>query len=287
MVRAATNKSQYRWFSITTQLSNTVFAPQYFNDIIDFAKGQVELGNNLHVQWIVHTKKKITISGLSKFIYGHIEGARNVPKLYEYVWKDDDTTVGCKFEYGSAPINRNSATDWAVVRQAAISQQWTAIPDDIMVRFAGSLKCIAGLMPEAPPFRDDIRVFYYWGDSGSGKTHAAFEESGYKDDPSSVYYKGSSTKWFDGYQGQSKSILDDFEGDIALVHLKRWFDKYPCTVEVKGSTFPLKVTTFWVTSNKSPDEILDIIGGRRAVNTQDRLAFKRRLTVKHFTTLGM
>lgn len=280
MVRAAT-KSQYRWFSLTVQLSNTVFSPAYFNDIIDFAKGQVELGTNLHYQIVLHTTKKITVPGLAKFIYGHLEGARNVEALKDYVHKDDDTTIGDKFTYGQAPINRNSATDWSVVRKAAQSQSWHLVPDDIMVRYSGNLLRLLTMLPEAPPFRPDIRVFYYWGDSGAGKSHAAFNESKYEEDSSATYVKANTTKWWDGYQGQRQVIIDDFEGDISLAHLKLWFDKYPCAVEVKGGRVPLMVNTFWVTSNYSPDDLCL----KWNCNEQSKVAFKRRLTVKHFSRL--
>jgi len=285
MVRAAIK--QYRWFSVTIQLSSTVFAPVYFSDIIDYAKGQLEVGatGNLHYQVAIHTTKKITIAGLSKEIFGHLEGARNIDCLKDYVWKDDETSMGGRFEYGNCPVNRNSAVDWALVRQNASAQRWSDIPDDILVRHASSLRILTVLLPEAPPFREDQEVFYYWGDSGAGKSRLAFEESGYKEDPASVYIKGPTTKWFDRYTGQAKCIIDDFEGDVTLAHLKRWLDVYPCSIEVKGSAVPLKVTKWWITSNYSPDEILDIMAGKRVINQQSRIAFKRRLKVKHFSRL--
>lgn len=279
------NRKQYRWFSLTVQLGNTVFAPNYFNDIIDFAKGQVELGSNLHYQIVLHTTKKITIAGLAKLIFGHLEGARNIESLKDYVFKEDETYVDGRFTYGVCPVNRNSSVDWSIIKSAAATQRWNDIPDDILVRYAPGLRILTNLIPEAPPFRENQEVFYFWGDSGAGKSRLAFEEAGYKEDPSSVYIKGPTTKWFDRYTGQSKCIIDDFEGDVTLAHLKRWLDVYPCEVEVKGSAVPLKVTKWWITSNYSPDEILDIMSGKRVINQQSRLAFKRRLNVKHFSRL--
>lgn len=281
MVRAATSRTQYRWFSITVQLSNVVFSPCYFADIIDFAKGQTELGSNLHYQLVIHTTKKITIGGLAKLIPGHIEGARNYKALLDYVWKDDDTTIGDRFEYGVQPFHSNDANDWSAIRQNAVAQRWVDIPDSVMVRYAGSLLRLTTMIPEAPPFREDIKIFYYWGDSGAGKSHAAFEESKYNSESSTVYIKSNTTKWWDGYMGQSKCIIDDFEGDIGLAHLKIWFDKYPASVEVKGGRLPLKVVTFWVTSNYSPDDLCL----KWNCNEQSKVAFKRRLTVKHFSRL--
>lgn len=51
------------------------------------------------------------------------------------------------------------------------------------------------------------------------------------------------------YDGQKAVIIDDYGGTIEAVHLKTWFDRYPCQVEVKGGSMALRATTFIVTSN--------------------------------------
>jgi hypothetical protein len=48
--------------------------------------------------------------------------------------------------------------------------------------------------------------------------------------------------------------MDEFAGRIDIVHLLRWFDRYPVSVEIKGSTVPLLATKFWITSNIDPAE---------------------------------
>lgn len=65
-----------------------------------------------------------------------------------------------------------------------------------------------------------------------------------------------------GYDGQTEVIIDDFEGTIGASQLKTWFDRYPCSVEVKGSQIALAATTFIVTSNYD----LDFIALRMAKN---------------------
>ncbi len=37
-----------------------------------------------------------------------------------------------------------------------------------------------------------------------------------------------------------------------MAHLLRWFDRYPVSVEVKGSSRPLNATRIWITSNVAP-----------------------------------
>lgn len=58
------------------------------------------------------------------------------------------------------------------------------------------------------------------------------------------------------YDGQKEVIIDDYEGTIAAVHLKTWFDRYPCQVEVKGGMMALRATTFIITSNFTLKQVL-------------------------------
>lgn len=85
----------------------------------------------------------------------------------------------------------------------------------------------------------------FWGPTGTGKTHRAWAEAG-----DSCYIKTSSNKWWDGYRGETNVIIDEFDGQIGITHLLRWLDKYPCRVEIKGGSLPLRASKFWITSNK-------------------------------------
>lgn len=87
-----------------------------------------------------------------------------------------------------------------------------------------------------------------------------------------MYIKNPRTKWWDGYQGEANVIIDEFRGSIDVSYLLRWLDRYPCSVEKKGGSLPLRATNFWITSNLDPMMwFLDI-------DEQTRLAFMRRLT---------
>jgi len=112
----------------------------------------------------------------------------------------------------------------------------------------------------------------FWGPTGTGKTHRAWEEAG-----GEAYIKSSSNKWWDGYMGQTKVIIDEFDGQIGITHLLRWMDKYPCSVEVKGGTLPLMATEFWVTSNKPLDQWYPEASSNQVE------ALKRRVKITHIT----
>ncbi len=111
----------------------------------------------------------------------------------------------------------------------------------------------------------------YWGDTGSGKSHRAWEEAG--DD---AYSKDPLTKWWDGYQGQTNVVIDEFRGVVAVSHLLRWFDKYPCSVETKGGKQPLCAKNIWITSNLAPTAWYP------ELDAESFRALERRLIITHF-----
>lgn len=126
-----------------------------------------------------------------------------------------------------------------------------------------------------PPKRDGIVVRWYWGPAGTGKTRAAEEEAG--DDA----FKPVSIKWWDGYRGEKKVIIDDFRicqhgySDIFALLLKI-LDRYSLRVEVKGGTLPLAATEFWITSCREPDFYVPA--------GEDKKQIIRRINVlKHFS----
>jgi len=121
-----------------------------------------------------------------------------------------------------------------------------------------------------PSFRNDIQVIVHYGVSGSGKSHTVFSKL--EADGVPYYIKDSMTKWFDGYQGEEIGVIDEFRGVVTIERVLTWFDKYPCTVEIKGSTVPLKIKTWYVMSNLSPDEWYPDL------DEATKGALKRRLT---------
>lgn len=87
------------------------------------------------------------------------------------------------------------------------------------------------------------------GKTGTGKSHRAFAEAG-----DGAYFKGPTSKFWDGYWGQTKVIIDEFRGAISVEHLLRWLDKYPVMVDIKGSATPLRADSIWITSNIPPEQ---------------------------------
>jgi len=246
------------------------------HDGVAYVRGQVEQGADtgyLHWQLLVVLSKKSTM-GFVKGLYGqsaHCEQSRSAA-ADEYVWKEDTRVAGTQFELGKRAFKRNSETDWDTVRASAIAGDLDSIPADIFVRNYHSLKRIQKDYSVAHP-RPGTSCKVFWGDTGTGKSHRAWEEA-----TQGCYVKNPSTKWWDAYKGEKHVLIDEFTGQIGITYLLRWLDKYSCRVEEKGGDLPLMATQFWICSNIDPREWYP------EATPQQRAALLRRLTITHFNT---
>lgn len=95
--------------------------------------------------------------------------------------------------------------------------------------------------------RPDIHVTFCFGRAGTGKSTCA----GCGDDPDATFlYDGG---FWEGYTGQEKVIFDEMGGHICTpLTFNRVCDRYPYTVNIKGSSAPLKATDIRITSNNLP-----------------------------------
>lgn len=95
--------------------------------------------------------------------------------------------------------------------------------------------------------------FWYYGKTGTGKSHAA------REDFPGAFLKVSNNKWWDGFNSNRHkfAIMDDFDKSHAYMgfHLKIWGDRYAFPAEVKGNTIRIRPEALIVTSNYHPKEI--------------------------------
>lgn len=90
-------------------------------------------------------------------------------------------------------------------------------------------------------------VFVYFGPTGTNKTRTAHEA--YPD----AHIQGNELgKWFDGYDGHSEVILDEYRGQLTFGFLLRLLDRYPMKVEVKGGVEEFVADTIIITCPEHP-----------------------------------
>lgn len=121
-----------------------------------------------------------------------------------------------------------------------------------------------------------MEVYVFWGKSGTGKTRKVY------DNEDSIYTlpcASNGIPWFDGYCGEECLLIDDFYGWIKISFLLKLMDRYPMSVQVKGSMVPFVSKKIYFTSNK---DICDWYNWDQ-IGHEVKTAFMRRITSKtHF-----
>jgi len=261
---------QGRYWILT--IPHHLFTP-FLPTNVQWIKGQLEEGNGtgyIHWQLMVSFSKKRTLAFVKSIFGNEVHGELSRSAAADaYVWKEETRVPNTQFELGSKLLKRNSATDWDEVRKRAKTGELDEIPGDVYVRYYGNLRRIAADHARPTPMERTCNV--YWGETGVGKSRRAWEEATLE-----AYPKDPRNKWWCGYSGQSHVVIDEFRGDIGISHLLRWLDRYPVSVETKGSSTPLRATNFWITSNLDPRQWYPDL------DEDTKRALLRRMNITHF-----
>jgi len=236
-----------RWY-LGTSYETTWNPPAVVTHPLVYLRGQREIcptTSREHWQLLATFSRQVRIPQVKQLVCnGHWEPSRS-QAARNYVWKDLTAVEGTRFEVGAEPVRRNCATDWDAVRSNAVAGKLSEIPADIYIRYYRSLCAIAS--DNAQPIAIVREVFVFWGATGTGKSKRAWEEAGVQ-----AYSKDPRSKWWCGYRDQVNVIIDEFRGGIDISHILRWTDRYPVSVETKGSSKPLLASKIWITSNLDP-----------------------------------
>ena len=238
---------QFKWFLCTIP-ARVWNSPPDLPPWASYIKGQKEVGESGYEHWqlVIYFSRKVTLTAAKRNLpqESYLEPSRSSAAL-AYVWKDDTSVAGTRFEFGQLPVRRNESKDWERVWDLARNGDFSEIPAEIRVVHYRTLRVIRSDFATPPPL--ERRVVVYWGPTGTGKSRRAWDEAGL-----AAYPKCPRTKFWDGYQGQDAIVLDEFRGSIDVANLLRWFDRYPVNVEIKGSSVAFLATKIWITSNLDP-----------------------------------
>lgn len=102
-------------------------------------------------------------------------------------------------------------------------------------------------------FRTEMtQGIWYWGETGAGKSHKAFE--GFT--PETHYVYTNDGGWWDGYTQQETVIINDFRGQIPYGELLNLVDKWPHSVRRRNrEPIPFTSKKVIITSALKPEEI--------------------------------
>lgn len=205
----------------------------------------------------------------------HCERTRSRAASRAYCTKDDTRTDG-PWEFG-AFVSQGARTDIQAFQEAIDEGQddqalWQA-HFGVMLRHYRAVGVYR--LSRLSGQRTEPRVRVYHGQPGSGKSHRAFHEAQDYGTPYFPDLTGTISRW-DGYDGTSPVIIDDFYDQINVHFLKRLLDKYPLQVPIMGGFIPFNPSHIWITSNHPPGAWWE---HTRGVTNVDRVAIRRRLHV--------
>lgn len=182
----------------------------------------------------------------------HIEKAKGSPaQNIAYCSKDGEVT---EFNRDKKPVGQGKRSDLKDLADAA--RKHPAVLDMIdagVIRSGAALRAfqrIQGLVQA--PKRDDVRVGWFYGASGAGKTRCAHAIMG-----DGLYCMGNDKGWWDGYDGQVCVVVDDYNpASISPAQLLRLLDRYSTTVGGKGTSMPFCGRRIIVTSCEHPEHLM-------------------------------
>lgn len=220
-------------------------------DLANFLIFQKEIGENgtPHFQGYCELIRRTRFSKVkAKFPTAHIEPRKGTQAEAIAYCTKTDTRVDGPFEFGERAVcEPGKRNDIAEFRDAIRSgKRLRELDDDYCEILARHNRYRATVLSYAnkPSGFTPVTVELYWGAPGTGKTRKAFDEN-----PDIYIVPISDTLWFDGYDGESTVLIDDFSGWLKLDHLLRLLDGYPKQVPVKGGFVWLVATKIILTSN--------------------------------------
>lgn len=231
-----------------------------------------------HLQGFVSFANPRTLAGVSN-LFGatrpHLEPTGGTPEqAIAYCEKEEsrDLTAGFAFvEFGERPSGpgQGSRTDLAEIgkrlRDGEAIRQVAEDHAGDFIRYHRGLVAYAALFSK--PRTVKTEVYWFHGATGGGKSHAARAEAG-----EDAFWKSmDSSKWWDGYDGVSPVVLDDYRCNFStFTFLLRLFDEYPLQLEVKGGTVNFAAKKIYVTSPHPPTVMWS--------TREDLLQLTRRIT---------
>lgn len=133
----------------------------------------------------------------------------------------------------------------AVALSDIITENDVLVPLAKYQRFAQMVHTSA-LKERTRAFRK-LQVIVHWGKTGTNKTRIPYDEGAYVWEP-------STPEWWDGYDGESILLIDEFYGQLKPARLLHLLDGYQLRLPIKGGFTYAQWTKVYITSNVPPEE---------------------------------
>nr|UTS94177.1 replication-associated protein [Porcine circovirus 4] len=216
-----------------------------------------EVGENgtPHLQGFVNLKKKMRFHPFKKAIgeRSHIEQARGTDcDNKKYCSKGGDLLLEVGEPSAQGKRSDLKAAVAALNAGSSMSEVAREFPS-VFIRYGRGLRdyVITAGLGKSREWKTEVHVIV--GIPGVGKSRHVQEKGG-----ADLFWKPRD-KWWDGYNGQSHVVLDDYYGWLPYDDLLRLMDRYPLHVETKGGSIEFVAKTMWITSNKQIKDWYDYV----------------------------
>ena len=95
----------------------------------------------------------------------------------------------------------------------------------------------------------DVKVYYLFGETGTGKTRGIYERHPAADICRITDYNGKNGVRFDAYHGQSVLVFEEFHSQIPVNAMLNYLDVYPLKLPARYNDRTACYTTVYITSN--------------------------------------
>lgn len=180
----------------------------------------------------------------------HLEGRKGTAKqAADYCKKDGNFIEQGKISEQGKRNDLKELTDKIVSGEKTVDQIALEEPTTYC-KYRNGLRDIEDIANRTKKRTVMTKGIWYWGKSGAGKSHRAFEEAG--DD----YYPWVKDRgWWNGYTGQKVVVINEFRDGISYDEMLQLVDKWPYSVRRRNrEPMPFTSEKVIVTSVLKPEE---------------------------------
>lgn len=228
-----------------------------------------------HIQGYVEFRDPRTWKSVKKLLPRAAIYVRKGSPLQAWVYCEKEDTPEDKIHrFGTKPAapKPGKRTDLERATEIVRDRGLTALAQEMPVQFVLHHRGYEALQARLAPIRKQApTVTVLWGPTGTGKSHNARQLAGEED--TYIWHPQQGT-WFDGYEGQTCVIFEEFRGQIPFGTLLSLLDKYDCRVQKKGSSTQFAATKIIFTSPVEPKDWYETL----AANDGKLAQLTRRIT---------
>lgn len=262
------NKKSRGWcFTINNYTDEDIKTLGKIREECRYAIAGMEIGEQKtpHIQGYVYfeTPRYLTSIGKKYIPRGHLIAARGLPEQNKSYCEKDGNLL---FEFGEIP-KQGKRTDLIDLKEDLKNKKKTVqeIRDEnpnLYHQFGRTLDKLEDDYALSTCRNWKTETIWYYGKTGSGKSHRAYEGKS----PGSYYDWVEDNGWWDGYRGQELVIMDEFRGQLPFWQLLRLTDKHPYEVKRRArQPTPFLAKKIIITSCMPPWEMYNNLKGSDSI----------------------